>query len=284
MTAPIVLKFGGAALATPARVRRAALRIARWRDTGRAVVAVTSACGRSTDAILRRVAAVEGSWGHAGRELDRALATGELLASSLLSAALLARGVAAHGLAGGEAGVTAAGAHGRGEVVDVVPDRLWSLLERDVVPVVAGFQAARTDGEIITLGRGTSDFSAVHLAVALGASCVHLVKDVEGVYDRDPHEDPVASLLPRLGYDAMERLALEGAEVVHPAAVCLARRHELLLRVYHYRSPANGDGGTTIGPDPAPHTHPSEAPAQATSSSPGGVRPLPQARAAGSAS
>lgn len=249
---PVVLKFGGAALATPARVRRAALRIARWRAAGRPVVAVASACGRSTESILRRVAAVEGSWERAGRELDRALATGELLASSFLSAALLARGIQAYGLAGGEAGIVAVGDYGRGEVIEVAPHRLRALLARGVVPVVAGFQAARPDGETVTLGRGTSDLSAAHLAVALGAPSFHLVKDVHGVYDRDPHADPAARLLPCLGYDAMERLALDGAEVVHPAAVRLARRHGLLLRIYHYRSPVAGDHGTTIGPDPAP--------------------------------
>lgn len=247
----VVLKFGGAALATPARIRRAALRIARWRRTGRPVVVVASACGRSTEGILRRVDALDGSWERAGRELDRALATGELLASSLLSVALLARGVPAHGLTGGEAGVLAVGEHGRGQVIEVVPHRLRSLLERGVVPIVAGFQAARPDGELITLGRGTSDLTATLLAVALGAPACHLVKDVHGVYERDPHRDPAARLLSRLDYDDMERMALEGTQVVHPAAVRLARRHGLLLRVYHFRSPTTGDHGTTIGPAPA---------------------------------
>lgn len=251
MTEPVVLKFGGAALATPARIRRAALRIARWRDAGRPVVAVASACGRSTESIVRRVEALDGSWESAGRELDRALATGELLASSLLSVALLSRGVAAEGLTGGEAGLVAVGEHGRGEVSDVIPTRLSALLERGVVPIVAGFQAARPDGEMITLGRGTSDLSAAHLAVAVGASAVHLVKDVDGVHDRDPHQHPSARLLPRLDYDEVERLALDGAEVVHPAAVQLARRAGLQLRVYHYRSPTKGEHGTTIGPTPA---------------------------------
>ena len=249
MTAtPVVLKFGGAALATPARIRRAALRIARWHATGRPVVAVASACGRSTESILRRVEAVEGSWERAGRELDRALATGELLASSLLSAALLSRGVPAHGLTGGEAGILAVGEHGRGIVVGVVTRRLGSLLERGVVPVVAGFQAARPDGETVTLGRGTSDLTAAHLAVALGASSCHLVKDVPGIHDRDPRRDPTARLLPRLGYDELERIVHDGAGVVHPAAVRLARRHRLPLRIYHYRSPVSGDHGTTIEP------------------------------------
>ncbi|MBW3552708.1 MAG: hypothetical protein KY466_04310 [Gemmatimonadetes bacterium] len=245
---PVVLKFGGAALATPARVRHAARRIARWRDAGWPVVAVASACGRSTEAILRRVEGVAGSWELAGRELDRALATGELLASSLLSAALLGRGVPAYGLAGGEAGIVATGAHGRAEVIEVVPHRLRSLLDRGVVPVVAGFQAARPDGETVTLGRGTSDVSAAHLAAALGSSSFHLVKDVRGVHEQDPHRHPTARLLPRLGYDDMERLAHDGARVVHPDAVRLARRHGLLLRIYHYRSPTEGDHGTTIGP------------------------------------
>lgn len=249
---PIVLKFGGAALATPARVRRAARRVSAWREAGWPVVAVASACGRSTETILRHLAKIEGSWERAGRELDRALATGELLASSLLSTALLTRGVPALGLTGGEAGILAYGEFGRGRVLQVVPHRLKSLIARGVVPVVAGFQAARSDGETVTLGRGTSDLTAAHLAVALGASAFHLIKGVHGVHDGDPRHKPAAPLLPRLSYEELEQLALDGAEVVHVAAVRLARRHELQLRIYHYRAPALGQHGTTVGPAPAP--------------------------------
>lgn len=47
------------------------------------------------------------------------------------------------------------------------------------MPVVSGFQAARLDGETVTLGRGGSDTTAVYLAGALGADACHIVTDVD---------------------------------------------------------------------------------------------------------
>ena len=48
----LVLKFGGHALATPARIRIAARRIAAWRRRGVRIVAVASAPAGLTDRLL----------------------------------------------------------------------------------------------------------------------------------------------------------------------------------------------------------------------------------------
>ncbi|HET7274701.1 MAG TPA: hypothetical protein VFI91_05950 [Longimicrobiaceae bacterium] len=243
----VVFKFGGAALASPSRVRRAARRVAAWKRRGASVIVVTSACGRTTDRLLRWTGAVSGDAEPATREIDRALATGEDLSCSLFAAALVARGVPAISMRGAEAGIVANGPFGRGVVQRVVPERLRDLLDRGVVPVVAGFQAARADGETITLGRGGSDVTAVHLGAAIGADYVHLVKDVDGIFDRDPHLCADARLLSRMGYDELEALVLAGAEIVHVDAVRLARDRGVRLRIYGFDSPLGGDRGTIVG-------------------------------------
>ncbi|MDB4949514.1 MAG: hypothetical protein JWM27_2163, partial [Gemmatimonadetes bacterium] len=53
----LVLKFGGTSLATPARVRLAARRVAGHVLLGRQVAVVVSAAGDGTDRILRRLQA-----------------------------------------------------------------------------------------------------------------------------------------------------------------------------------------------------------------------------------
>ena len=253
---PVVLKFGGASLATPARVRRAARRAFEWRRAGHAPVVVVSACGRTTDRILRWLEGVAGA--RSSRETDRALVTGEDLAASLVAAALAARGVPARALPGGEAGLRGEGRHGAGRVRRVAPGPLRELLRDGVVPVVAGFQALRADGETVTLGRGTSDLTAVHLAAALGAPACHLVKDVSGVYDRDPAVDPDARLLRRLDAVALGELSSDWAGIVHPDATRLAAERDVVLRIYGFRDPVFGDHGTTVHPGP-----PSDLPAAA---------------------
>lgn len=246
---PTIIKFGGTSLATAHRIRRAADRVARLHRDGRQPVVVVSAQGHATDRILARLEAVAGGAGGRrgfGRERDRALATGEDLAAALLALALRALGVPARSLRGGEAGLRAAGPFGAGRPVTLHSTRLARILVARQVPVVAGFQAVRADGETVTLGRGGSDITAVFLAVHLRARECHIVTDVAGVHTADPRREPDAVLLPFLAHADLVRLAAAGAEVVHPDAARRAALAGLPLRVLHHRAPFHSPGGTLV--------------------------------------
>jgi len=208
---------------------------------------VVSAAGRSTDAILARAARVTGGGAAAaaGRELDRALATGEDRSAALLALALAALGVSARSLRGGEAGLRAEGEFGAGRIAEVSGWRLFALLDAGIVPVVSGFQALREDGETVTLGRGASDATAVALAAALGAEC-HLITDVPAVFDRDPREDCAARPYGQLEHAQLAALADAGAKVVQAEAARLAQSAGVPLRVYGYAAPLSGRGGTVV--------------------------------------
>jgi aspartate kinase len=245
---PLVLKFGGTALGSPARMRRAVRRVEAYARRGHRVVVVASAMGHRTDQILRWAGEVcggprAGGW---GRELDRALATGEELSVGLFSAALCARGICAVGLRGGEAGVRAEGPFGAGRVCEVVPGPLRKLLAGGFVPVIAGFQGARADGETVTLERGGSDITAVAVAGALGRGTCHLVSDVDGVYTHDPRTDPGALRCPELTHEEMVALSEAGAHVVHPGAARLAHALGVSIRVYSFRAPFGRPAGTLV--------------------------------------
>lgn len=60
------------------------------------------------------------------------------------------------------------------------------------VPVVTGFIGATAEGDITTLGRGGSDYSAALLASALKASVLERWTDVDGIYTDDPNRNPNA--------------------------------------------------------------------------------------------
>jgi aspartate kinase len=254
--APLVLKFGGAALASPARIRRAVARIRFHLSNGDAVVVVASAAGRTTDRILHRLEAVgaggrEGEGAHPPsptsralrRERNRALLSGEDRSSALLAAALLAAGVPARSLEAGAAGIR--GRPGRLPTLD--PGPVLHLLTRGIVPVVGGFQAAAPRGGRITLERGGSDLVAVLLAARLRASALLLVKDVHGVHPRDPALDPGSPLLPSLSWEALETLALNGARVLQAEAARQARRHRIPLDFVHMDAPPGAPPGTRVG-------------------------------------
>jgi aspartate kinase len=248
MPAPlIVLKFGGTSLGNSRRIRRAARRLLTWRRTGHRVLAVVSATGHTTDRIVRRLSAVGVDPRRTpGSETDSALATGELLSAALVAAAVQALGTPARSLSGAGAGLLATGVWGAGVLESLDPAPLTQLLSAGVLPVVAGFQAGTFSGDLITLGRGASDLSAVFLAARLGAAECHIVTDVPGVFERDPRTDPAARRLDRLTHAGLVSLTESGAEVVHRRAARLALDEAVALRVYQWDADLHGRPGTLI--------------------------------------
>jgi aspartate kinase len=110
-------------------------------------------------------------------------------------------------------------------------DRIRAEIAAGRVPIVAGFQGTTEDQEIVTLGRGASDTTAVALAIALGATRCETYKDVEGVYTADPRIVPQARRLTDVCYEEMLELATQGAQVMHNRAVELASVYGLPILV-----------------------------------------------------
>ncbi|HEV2291409.1 MAG TPA: hypothetical protein VGR60_06195 [Gemmatimonadales bacterium] len=243
----LVLKFGGTALGTPARLRRAVRRLAAHRTAGAEVVAVVSASGHTTDRILRTLVRVRnGADAPATRETDRALSTGEELSAAIVAAGLSALGHPARSFRGGEAGLRAEGPFGGATLVQFDPAPLCQCLAAGVVPVVAGFQGAGRDSDTRTLGRGASDLTAVFLAARLGAAECHIITDVDGVYDSDPRLAADARRHSLLTHAALLSLAEEGAEIVHAGAAREALTSRVPLQVYSYTAPLRHRTGTWI--------------------------------------
>jgi len=235
----VVSKFGGSSLATAEHIARVAERIAGEPAPPAGRVVVVSAMGDTTDELLdlaRRVARRPDP-----RELDLLLATGEHISAALLVMALHERGVEATALTGHQAGIQTDGRHGRGLITCVEPARIRRELAAGRTVVVAGFQGTSGD-EVVTLGRGGSDTSAVALAIALGARRCEIYTDVDGVYSADPRIVPNARHLPEIGYEEMLELAHQGAQVLQVRSVELAWLGDVEIAVRH----ARGTGPGTI--------------------------------------
>ncbi|MBR5342847.1 MAG: aspartate kinase [Oscillospiraceae bacterium] len=237
----IVQKFGGSSLAGPERLRRAAALISKARRQGHAVVAVVSAMGKATDDLLSL--AHELAPAPPPRELDALLGTGEQQSAALLAITLDSLGEAACSLSGAQAGIFAAGAHGDGRIALMFPRRLLETLEGGSVAVVCGFQGLDAEGDLITLGRGGSDTSAVAIAAALRAECCEIYTDVDGIYTADPRLLPGARRLDAIDYQDMLRLAEAGSQVLHDRSVRLAMEQGVEITL---RSSFTGEGGSLV--------------------------------------
>src|SRR5919202_5651914 len=164
----VVQKYGGSSVATAEHIRAVAERVSRARESGLELVVVVSAMGETTDRLL--TLAGEVSRDPSPREIDQLLATGEEQSVALLAMALHDRGVPAISLTGPQAGMTVTGRYGAGMISEIQPGRLRDLLTEGEIVIVAGFQGENTLGDVMTLGRGGSDTTAVALAAALRAA------------------------------------------------------------------------------------------------------------------
>ncbi|MDQ7905664.1 aspartate kinase [Phytohabitans sp. ZYX-F-186] len=237
----VVQKYGGSSVATVARIGMVADRIARTRAAGLSVVVVVSATGDTTDELLRLAARVSAA--PHPRETDQLLATGECASAALLAMALRERGVPAVSLTGGQAGFRVSGPHGGGSVERIRTGRVESLLAAGNVVVVAGFQGVNAAGDVVTLGRGGSDTSAVALAAELRARTCQIYTDVAGVFTADPRIVPAARLLHVVPAGVMAELAFAGARVLHARSVELAQMSEVDIEV---RDSASDGPGTLV--------------------------------------
>ena len=237
----IVQKYGGSSVATAEHIRTVAERIKGAHDSGLDLVVTVSAMGKQTDRLLRL--AGELSRDPSPREIDQLLSTGGLQSVALLAMALHDRGVAATSLTGPQAGMKITGKYGSGVISGIQPDRLRGLLDEGQVAIVAGFQGVNTLGDIMTLGRGGSDTTAVALAAALGAERCEIFTDVDGVYTADPRIVAGARRIPVISSSEMAEMAWRGARVMHPRAVELGALYSVEI---HIKSSFTEGPGTII--------------------------------------
>ncbi len=237
----VVQKYGGSSVATAEHIRAVAERVGRARDSGLDLVVVVSAMGKTTDRLLELAGEV--SRDPSPREIDQLLATGEEQSVALLAMALHDRELAAASLTGSQAGMTVTGRYGSGVISEIRPERVHRLLEEGQVVIVAGFQGMNALGDVMTLGRGGSDTTAVALAAALKAERCEIYTDVDGVYSADPRIVKGAHRIPLISPEEMAEMSWRGAKVIHPRAVELGALYGVEV---HIRSSFEEGPGTVI--------------------------------------
>ena len=238
----VVQKYGGSSVATAEHIRAVAERVKKAREEqGLDLVVVVSAMGKTTDRLLSLASEVTRH--PSPREIDQLLSTGEQQSVALLAIALHDRGIAATSLSGPQAGMKITGRYGSGVISEINPERMRSLLAEGQVVIVAGFQGMNALGDVMTLGRGGSDTTAVALAAALGADRCEIYTDVEGIYTADPRIVPRARRIREISPPEMAEMAWRGAKVMHPRAVELGALYGVEI---HVRCSFNESPGTAI--------------------------------------
>ncbi|HHG3631169.1 TPA: bifunctional aspartate kinase/homoserine dehydrogenase I [Vibrio parahaemolyticus] len=120
-------------------------------------------------------------------------------------------------------------------------------LPKDHVNIMPGFTAGNEKGELVTLGRNGSDYSAAVLAACLRADCCEIWTDVDGVYNCDPRLVEDARLLKSLSYQEAMELSYFDASVLHPKTIAPIAQFHIPCLIKNSFNPQGA--GTLIGQD-----------------------------------
>lgn len=243
----VILKFGGSVLIDDSAVKNAAGIIKKEYENGNSVIAVVSAQGGMTDALLSEARRLSDK--PSKRELDVIMSAGELLSSAKLSLALQTAGVKSISLSGFQAGIKTSSANGEARIKEINTDRIKKELADKKTVIVAGFQGYNRHGDMTTLGRGGSDTTAVAIAASMNADKCIVYSKVDGIYTADPEKIPEAKKINEIDYNCMQELSHLGVKVLNPRAVELARKYSVVLEV---RSAYSDAPGTVVKEEVSP--------------------------------
>ena len=221
----IVVKFGGSSLADHEKLSKAVAAVAKEAAKGTRIAVVVSAMGKTTD-LLMSTAKNTSNGKLEKRELDDILSMGERTSVRIFSAALRTNGVESCYLDPLDDRwpiITDAVFSNANPLLEECEKRIRKsvlpMVEKGIVPVIAGFVGRTTDGKITTLGRGGSDTTAFILAEALKADEVVLVTDAEGIMSGDPKIVTNPKRLSEIDVSTLVGLADSGAKFIHSKAL-----------------------------------------------------------------
>ncbi len=237
----VVQKFGGTSVATEQEREYAIKKVKEVYDKGDLPVVVVSAMGQkgspyATDTLLSLTKKEISS----SRDRDLLLSCGEIISSVIFSQELRDQGYPSQALSGPQAGIKTDDEFGNARIEAVKSSSLNSLLEESVIPVVAGFQGATSEGDITTLGRGGSDTTAVALGVFLDVNRVEIYTDVDSLMTADPRLVSEAKPIHEINFTELFNLAQEGAKIIHPRAVQIAMENHVPLYITCAKGSARG--------------------------------------------
>ncbi|MBI2142876.1 aspartate kinase [Candidatus Woesearchaeota archaeon] len=181
------------------------------------------------------------------RTTDYVASFGERMSSKIVAAFAKNAGLNAQAFNAYDLGVVTDENFGNAEILPGTYEAIAAAVKgipAGVIPVVTGFIGKTGQGEVTTLGRGGSDYSAAIYGAALGAEEIQVWTDVDGVMTADPMIVPNARTVDAVSFEEASELAYFGAKVLHPKSILPAMNKEIPVRVLNTFNPSGN--GTLI--------------------------------------
>lgn len=154
------------------------------------------------------------------KTLDYILSFGEKLSAYIIACAFRNQQVAAEYVNASELIITDHN-FGRAQVnFEISNTKIKAYFAQDKgLWIVPGFIGSTPKGELSTLGRGGSDYTAAIIAAALDADAMEKWTDVEGLMTADPRSVRKAFVIENITYEEAMELSYFGAKVVYPPSL-----------------------------------------------------------------
>ncbi len=249
----IVVKFGGSSLADHERLLRAVTAVVNETKKGIKVVVVVSAMGKTTD-VLMTTAKNTSNGKLEKRDLDDILSMGERTSIRIFSAALKSNGAEScyfDPLDSSWPIITDSKFQNANPILKDceknIREQILPIMEKGMIPVVAGFLGKTGEGKITTLGRGGSDTTAFILAEALGADEIVLVTDADGIMSGDPKIVSNPERLSQMDVNTLIGLADSGAKFIHSKALKYKPKNINVRVINHAHGNLSNEGTVITG-------------------------------------
>ena len=182
------------------------------------------------------------------RSIDFISSFGEIFSSKIVAEYLNSQNISSRQYSGWDAGILTNDEFTNSEILDETYDLIKSKLKNfDKTPIVTGFIAKNKNGEITTLGRGGSDYTASIIGAALDVDEIEIWTDVDGIKSADPRIVKNAKQWEKVTFNEASEMAYFGAKVLHPKTIKPAINKKIpvkILNTYNVNNP-----GTIITED-----------------------------------
>ncbi|MBI2144102.1 aspartate kinase [Candidatus Woesearchaeota archaeon] len=175
------------------------------------------------------------------RTTDHVASFGERMSSRIVAAFARKSGLKAEAFNAYDLGMVTDKNFGSAEILPKTFEAIASSVAKlpsGVVPVVTGFIGRTEDGDITTLGRGGSDYTAAIYGAALKAEEIQIWTDVDGIMTADPRIVPEARTVSIVSFEEASELAYFGAKVLHPKTILPAMNGNIPVRVLNTFNPS----------------------------------------------
>lgn len=182
------------------------------------------------------------------KTLDGIIANGEILSAQIMQSVFEAKGISADYVNASQF-IFADDNFGNGRVNFQKSNTAIQAFfaKHKGLSIVTGFIAASSSGDLITLGRGGSDYTAAIIGSALDAEEIEIWTDVSGMYTADPSKVSKAFPQPFVSFAEAMELSHFGAKVIYPPTIQPAMAKSIPIVIKNSFEPSAP--GTVISKD-----------------------------------